>query len=224
MNRGQWLAERRAAVERSYTLEAPTYDDGYDPVTPVHRRFVARLIETCPPAGVVLDAPCGTGPYVDMVIESGRDLVGADQSVGMLARRGRSTRPFASSRSGCRSSRSKPSSTRRCASTRWRTCPRRTGRSSSATFDGRCGRVPRLSDRRRDRARDDRRRVRGDDRRRVARRLRRGGRGRHGRLPLLRGSRSDPRVARRAGLEVVDEADEWLDGYGYRHLLLRTPG
>jgi hypothetical protein len=23
------------------------------------------------------------------------------------------------------------------------------------------------------------------------------------------------------GLEIVDEADEWLDGYGYRHLLLR---
>jgi ubiquinone/menaquinone biosynthesis C-methylase UbiE len=26
-----------------------------------------------------------------------------------------------------------------------------------------------------------------------------------------------------AGLEVVDEADEWLDGYGYQHLLMRTP-
>jgi len=85
MNRGEWLAERRAAVERSYTLEAPTYDVGYDPATPVHRLFVARLIETCPRAGVVLDAPCGTGAYVDMVIGSGRDLVGADQSAGMLA-------------------------------------------------------------------------------------------------------------------------------------------
>ncbi len=25
-----------------------------------------------------------------------------------------------------------------------------------------------------------------------------------------------------AGLEVVEEADEWLDGYGYHHLLVRT--
>jgi hypothetical protein len=25
-----------------------------------------------------------------------------------------------------------------------------------------------------------------------------------------------------AHLRVVDEADEWLDGYGYRHLLLRV--
>jgi hypothetical protein len=25
-----------------------------------------------------------------------------------------------------------------------------------------------------------------------------------------------------AGLQVVDEEHEWLDGYGYRHLFLRT--
>jgi hypothetical protein len=50
MHRREWLAERRAAVEQDYTRDAPTYDDGYDPVTPVHLRFVARLIETCPEA------------------------------------------------------------------------------------------------------------------------------------------------------------------------------
>ncbi len=26
-----------------------------------------------------------------------------------------------------------------------------------------------------------------------------------------------------AGLEIVEDTDEWLDGYGYRHLLVRTP-
>ncbi len=84
MDRTEWLADRRAAVERSYTLEAPTYDVGYDPATAEHRRFVTRLIDTCPPAGVVLDAPCGTGPYVGMVLATGRGVVGADQSAGML--------------------------------------------------------------------------------------------------------------------------------------------
>jgi len=84
MDRREWLAERRAAVEREYTLEAPTYDEGYDPATPEHRRFVARLIETCPSAGAVLDVPCGTGPYVGMVLDAGRVVVGADQSAGML--------------------------------------------------------------------------------------------------------------------------------------------
>ena len=85
MNREAWLAERRAAVEADYTQEAPTYDEGYDPATPEHRRFVARLIDTCPPAGVVLDAPCGTGTYVGMVLAAGREVVGIDQSAGMLA-------------------------------------------------------------------------------------------------------------------------------------------
>lgn len=86
MDRATWLAERRAAVEQDYTHDAPTYDDGYDPVTPVHRLFVERLIATTPPGGTILDAPCGTGPYIGIVLASGRTVVGADQSVGMLTR------------------------------------------------------------------------------------------------------------------------------------------
>jgi SAM-dependent methyltransferase len=85
MDRTEWLSERRAAVEQTYNLEAPTYDDGYDPATAEHRRFVTRLIDMCPPEGTVLDAPCGTGPYVEMVLAAGRNVVGIDQSAGMLA-------------------------------------------------------------------------------------------------------------------------------------------
>ncbi|MFQ5961736.1 MAG: class I SAM-dependent methyltransferase [Candidatus Methylomirabilales bacterium] len=86
MDRQEWLAERRAAVEQDYSRDASTYDDGYDPATPVHRRFVARLTETCPEGGTVLDAACGTGPYMGMVLDAGREVVGTDQSAGMLAR------------------------------------------------------------------------------------------------------------------------------------------
>jgi 2-polyprenyl-3-methyl-5-hydroxy-6-metoxy-1,4-benzoquinol methylase len=85
MERPGWLAERRAAVEADYTRDAPTYDEGYDPATPVHREFVSRLIDTCPEGGTVLDAACGTGPYVSQVLGAGRRLVGTDQSEGMLA-------------------------------------------------------------------------------------------------------------------------------------------
>jgi ubiquinone/menaquinone biosynthesis C-methylase UbiE len=85
MDRHAWLTERRAAVEEDYTRDAPTYDAGYDPITPVHRRWVARLIETVPRGGSILDCPCGTGPYLGMVREAGRIVVGADQSPGMLA-------------------------------------------------------------------------------------------------------------------------------------------
>lgn len=85
MDRREWLAERRAAVEQDYTRDAPTYDDGYDPVTPIHRELVTRLIDTCPEHGRVLDAACGAGPYLGIVLDAGRQVVGTDQSGGMLA-------------------------------------------------------------------------------------------------------------------------------------------
>jgi SAM-dependent methyltransferase len=85
MERSEWLAERRLVVRDDYTRDAPTYEDEYDPATPMHRRFVARLIESCPEGGIVLDAACGTGPYIGMVLEAGRRVTGIDQSAGMLA-------------------------------------------------------------------------------------------------------------------------------------------
>ena len=86
MNRAAWLTELRTSVEAQYTLDSSTYDDGYDPITIVHRRFVDRLIETIPEGGTLLDAPCGTGPYFGLILAAGRQVVGADQSAGMLER------------------------------------------------------------------------------------------------------------------------------------------
>jgi SAM-dependent methyltransferase len=84
MDRSTWLGERRAAVEADYDRDAPTYDD--DPyAVEVHVSFIDRLLATCPDGGLVLDAPCGTGQYFAQVAASGRRVVGADQSAGMLA-------------------------------------------------------------------------------------------------------------------------------------------
>ena len=83
MDRSDWLAERFAAVEATYDEEAPTYDENPYPVEMQHR-FVARLLETCPPGGIVLDAPCGTGQYFTQVAAAGRRVVGVDRSAGML--------------------------------------------------------------------------------------------------------------------------------------------
>lgn len=83
MDRRAWLKERRAAVEAAYDSLAPDYAQDPYPVEMQHR-FVARLLETCPPAGIVLDAPCGTGLYFPLVAASGRRVVGIDQSAGML--------------------------------------------------------------------------------------------------------------------------------------------
>ena len=87
MDRQAWLRERRRTVEERHdAIHAFTYDDQYGEIGPTHRRFVADLLERCPPGGAVLDAACGTGKYFAMVLESGRRVVGTDQSTGMLAR------------------------------------------------------------------------------------------------------------------------------------------
>jgi SAM-dependent methyltransferase len=69
---------------RSSATDAPTYDAGYDPTTPTHRRFVSRLADLTPAAGTILDAACGTAPYAGAVLERGLGYVGVDQSAGML--------------------------------------------------------------------------------------------------------------------------------------------
>jgi SAM-dependent methyltransferase len=86
MDRRDWLdAQRMSAEERYDRLYSPRYD--YDsPITPTHRQFVEKLIESCPRGGRILDAPCGTGRFFEMVQATGRTVVGIDQSAGMLAR------------------------------------------------------------------------------------------------------------------------------------------
>lgn len=69
--RRAWLEERRAAVRAQYDAEAPEYDDHPYPSTS-HEAFVRQLLDTCPPGGTVLDAPCGTGRYFDQVRAAGR--------------------------------------------------------------------------------------------------------------------------------------------------------
>jgi SAM-dependent methyltransferase len=87
MDRQAWLRERRqTAEERHDTIHAFTYDDQFGEIGETHRRFVADLLERCPPGGIVLDAACGTGKYFALVLDSGRRVVGTDQSTGMLAR------------------------------------------------------------------------------------------------------------------------------------------
>ena len=84
IDRASWLASRRAVVVATYDAEAATFDDEPYPATG-HRALVDRLLATCPPDGLVLDAPCGTGRYFAQVRASGRRVVGIDQSPGMLA-------------------------------------------------------------------------------------------------------------------------------------------
>lgn len=86
MDRRVWLDAQRANIEEHYDrLYAETYDTDSS-MTATHRRFVKHVIQSCPPSGSILDAPCGTGRYFELVLASGRTVVGIDQSAGMLAR------------------------------------------------------------------------------------------------------------------------------------------
>jgi ubiquinone/menaquinone biosynthesis C-methylase UbiE len=87
MDRQAWLRERRrSAEERHDTIHAFTYDDQWGEIGATHRRFLADLIQRCPPGGTILDAACGTGKCFGMILDAGRRVVGTDQSVGMLSR------------------------------------------------------------------------------------------------------------------------------------------
>ncbi len=84
MERQVWLAERRAAVTAGYDADAAAYGDDEYPWE-MQREWVARVLRLIPPAGTVLDVPCGTGKYFPMLAAAGHRVVGADQSAGMLA-------------------------------------------------------------------------------------------------------------------------------------------
>jgi SAM-dependent methyltransferase len=88
LDRHEWLAQLRRAAELRYDqVHAPVYDQReWAVISPTHRRFVAALIDGCPPGGRVLDAACGTGKYFGMVLDAGRQVLGTDQSGGMLDR------------------------------------------------------------------------------------------------------------------------------------------
>lgn len=86
-SRAAWLRERRRiAEERMDELWAPIYDQQWGgTIDPTHLRFIQHFLELCPPHSAVLDAACGTGKYWPLILASGRSVVGADQSRGMLS-------------------------------------------------------------------------------------------------------------------------------------------
>jgi 2-polyprenyl-3-methyl-5-hydroxy-6-metoxy-1,4-benzoquinol methylase len=222
VDRSQWLAARRRAVEQDYTRDAPTYDEGYDPRTPTHRRFVATLIEACPEGGTILDAACGTGPYMDMVLQAGCRVIGIDQSVGMLER-ARVKHPDARlERIGLQElAMEAECDAAMCVDAMEHVPPeewpqvlanlRRAVRPGSHLYLT----VEQVESAELDRATTtahDAPMVHGED---VG-----GDTGGYHFYP------SREQVAgwlEDAGFAIVDEADEWLDGYGYHHLLLRSP-
>ncbi|HEX4206168.1 MAG TPA: class I SAM-dependent methyltransferase [Ktedonobacteraceae bacterium] len=85
MERSTWLTEKRHISEVRYdTLHASSYDQNWSHINVSHRSFLQRLLGLCPPGCTILDVACGTGKYWSLILESGRSVVGVDQSQQML--------------------------------------------------------------------------------------------------------------------------------------------
>jgi cyclopropane fatty-acyl-phospholipid synthase-like methyltransferase len=85
MSRADWLKRiRRLNEERYDALFAPVYDANWGAIAPTHRQFLDAFLTRCPPRGVILDAPCGTGKYWPIILAADRTIFGIDQSRAML--------------------------------------------------------------------------------------------------------------------------------------------
>jgi SAM-dependent methyltransferase len=75
----------RREMERQEDALSADFDAQWGEIEDDHRSYVNRFLSRLPSGGRVLDAACGTGKYFDMVLDSGRAVVGLDQSAGHLA-------------------------------------------------------------------------------------------------------------------------------------------
>ena len=88
MDRTTWLQERRREAEERYdTWWAPFYDEKFG-VYPnaSHQQFMRKFLTHLPQRVMILDAACGAGRYVPLLLEKGHTILGVDQAQGMLAR------------------------------------------------------------------------------------------------------------------------------------------
>ncbi len=86
MDRSVWLKEIRHFTEEQETLLAPSYDEHWGAIAPLHQQCLERFLSLCPPQGHLLDAACGTGKYWPLILANGRTVFGIDQSQGALLR------------------------------------------------------------------------------------------------------------------------------------------
>jgi ubiquinone/menaquinone biosynthesis C-methylase UbiE len=87
MDRITWLKEMRRVCEAQYdTRLAPIFKEKRGFMGSfTHQRFIQEFLSLLPPGSLVLDAACGTGNYIPILLEKGHSVVGVDQSQGMLA-------------------------------------------------------------------------------------------------------------------------------------------
>jgi len=78
---------RREAEEKYDTLWAPLYSEKWGTYSnSSHQQFIQKFLSFLEPHSMILDAACGAGRYMSMLLEKGHHVFGIDQAQGMLLR------------------------------------------------------------------------------------------------------------------------------------------
>lgn len=85
MERGEWITQMREMTEAIYDHDSSEYwtNFGLYP-NETQLEFVKKLLDQVPPHSTLLSAACGAGRYDGLLLEAGHNVVGIDQSAGML--------------------------------------------------------------------------------------------------------------------------------------------
>jgi cyclopropane fatty-acyl-phospholipid synthase-like methyltransferase len=86
MNRSDWLHQMRLDAEEKYDkLWGPDYGEKWGNYSNAsHQEFIRKLLSFLEPHSTVLDAACGAGRYMPLLLEKGHIVFGIDQARGML--------------------------------------------------------------------------------------------------------------------------------------------
>ena len=87
MERTEWLKKIRETVEGLYDHISPVYWVNYGFYeNETHLEYLQKLLGRLVPHGSLLSAACGAGRYDGTLLEAGHNVLGIDQSAGMLER------------------------------------------------------------------------------------------------------------------------------------------
>lgn len=88
MDRSAWIKKQRREAEEKYdTLWAPQYGEKWGLyANTTHQQFIQKFLGLLSSHSTILDAACGAGRYMPMLLEKGHTVIGMDQSQGMLSR------------------------------------------------------------------------------------------------------------------------------------------
>jgi len=88
MDRTDWLNQMRREAEEKYdSLWSALYGEKYGMYSnATHQQFLGKFLSLLPQHGMILDAACGAGRYLPILLEKDNYVIGIDQSQGMLSR------------------------------------------------------------------------------------------------------------------------------------------